>query len=150
MNPSDHRWRGRVGTFLGIALILSGCARKSSEPQPPPQDRSRIVEAEFSPLPEFHRYVVGALEAPDVGLRDPFREGKRIEESSAVPSHRGSKPGPTRFSLLGIVERDGHRTALFRRGSVRVGESLAGWRVIEIAERKVILERNGRTRRLSL
>jgi hypothetical protein len=148
----------RYDRTLFVALVVTAqslglVACSGTEPQESSQNEelSPVVQADVEPLPDFRHYVVGSLAQPGAASRDPFREQ---DEFTSPTQKRGSairnKPRPLRFSLRGIVERDGHRVALFRRGSVRVGESLAGWKVTEIGDRAVTLERNGIRKRLSL
>jgi hypothetical protein len=142
--------------FMALMVMAQGLgliACSAEEAREPAQNEglSPVVQADVAPLPDFRHYVVGSLAQPDAASRDPFRErGEFASPTSKGGSAIRPKPRQVRFSLRGIVERDGHRVAVFRRGAVRVGESLAGWKVSEIGARAVTLERNGLRRRLSL
>jgi hypothetical protein len=148
MNRSEFRWAHAAtsGLLATLLLGLAGCS--AEEPSPAPPSRPPVVQAEAAPLPDFRSFVVGDLQEPEPAGRDPFSEAKSPPPAVAnsAPRHR-AKP---RLELRGIVERDGQSVALFDRGSVRVGERIAGWTVERIDERTVLMRRGDRRQRWSL
>lgn len=138
-----------LAALLGASMLLVSCGGSSSDPEPPPSSQGVVYEAGPNDLPEFRRYVVGEMPEPPAGSRDPFRDESRdrVAPTSKAPARRVPH---VHFQLHGIVERQGERVALLGRGSVRVGESVAGWTVREIGPREVLLVRGDRERRLSL
>lgn len=149
MNRFEKRWSWN---WVAMALLwggVAGCSSSETAQNTPPRPAPPVVQANAAPLPDFHQYVVGALEEPTANDRDPFAELRGASPKSPY-IERPHRRGPIRFTLRGIVERDGRRVALFARGSVGVGETLAGWTVTGIEERSVVLRRGSSEKRLSL
>lgn len=146
MSRSERRNAARLVAVLLGALVA--CAPEEPA-RTKPADPPPLIQAEAAPLPDFHRFVVGDLEEPPNPDRDPFAE-TRTQVRSPVRGRVAHRPTAARLELRGIVERDGERVALFQRGSVRVGETIAGWKVEEIGDRTVILRRGDQRRSWSL
>lgn len=133
---------------LGVLLLIACDGEARDTPPTPPPGRV-VYEAGPNDLPDFRRYVVGDVPEPSTDSRDPFHDGSQAPKPQArtAPVRRAPQ---VHFQLHGIVERQGERVALLGRGSVRVGESVAGWTVREIGPREVLLVRGDRERRLNL
>jgi len=141
MNRSDL-----VILLAGIAL-LAACGGEE------PVDEDWLEDAlhggaaaDLAPLPDFHDYVVGDLATPP-RTRDPFdtRAYQRDAPSAATPA-----PTDDPLDLRGIVQSEGRWVALLGHQSVAQGDRIAGWRVLHIDARTVVLGKGMKTKRLSL
>jgi hypothetical protein len=143
MNRAD-RW------ILTLALIgLGGCGGAQTPPPDAPTG-TPPAQAQLAPVPDFHDYVVGNLPKPASSARDPF--GANASEPRQVAPTRTRTPSTPNVDLRlqGILRKDGRLVAFLGRTIVAPGDLIEGWTVVEIDERSVLLERNGKQRRLSL
>lgn len=137
------------GAFVFL-FLMSGCGdgERSAQPAPTnPRDRAP-VQADVAPVYDFQEYMLGELPGPGALARDPFDD--QGEEPPVVRTQtpvRRSVPAP---QLNGIMRSGDRLVALFDRGSAGKGESVRGWKIVEIDERSVTLQRNGRTVRRSM
>ncbi len=143
---ASHAIRG--GMLVGLCALLglvTGCSKDQSDPAAGRPDRPTIapdgvLEANANALPEFQRYMLGDLPSPGPTGRDPF--GGRSAIEAPLPLAAPSSPSaPSAPNLRGIVRSQGRLVALFDRGSASTGETVSGWRVVEITARAVVLER---------
>lgn len=140
-----------TGAFV---LLTSACARDQhadprSASSPSPAPAREPVEARAHSMPEFREYMVGELPTIGVLSRDPFGTDESETSSRSAPS---TGVGEKRFVpvLTGIVVSAGRRVAMFDVGTAAAGETVAGWRVVEIGERSALLEKNQGLLRVSM
>jgi hypothetical protein len=116
-----------LALFVGLKSIQRG---KSDEPKPELAPEVEVVEAEVE-------------KPPPSGARDPFR---------TQPGSMRGTPGDTTptadVRLVGIVMEQGEKPmAILRSGRKRyyasVGERAAGYMVVSVSEKSVILSREG-------
>lgn len=139
---------------LMVALAGAGCARDRAEPASQAQPNvagsaSAALEADAAAIPDFRRYMLGDLPTTPDATRDPFGLRKSAAAPSEVmaPTTPAPRPAP---ALRGIVRSQGRLVAMFDGGSASAGDAVAGWRVIEVDERSVVIERGSRRLRVSL
>lgn len=144
MNRAD-RW------ILTLVLLGSaGCGEERTPPTPDPQAGAPAVQAQLAPVPDFHDYVVGNLPTPIGSARDPFGANAPTPRKVAPTRTRTPSTPTADLRLQGILRKDGRLVAFLGRTIVAPGDLIEGWTVVEIDERSVLLERNGKQRRLSL
>lgn len=141
----------RSGTLVGLCVLLmvfAACSKDRADPAAGRPDRPAVasegvLEANANALPEFQRYMLGDLPSPGPAGRDPFG-GRSSIEAPVLPAAPASPSAPSAPNLRGIVRSQGRLVALFDRGSASTGETISGWRVVEITARAVVLERASR------
>jgi len=137
------------GTFVFL-FLMTGCGEGEPARTPTPENprQSAPAQADVAPAYDFQEYMLGELPGPGTLARDPFgdqREDAPIVREKAPVRRRVPAP-----QLNGIMRSGDRLVALFDRGSAGKDESVRGWKIIEIDERSVTLQRNGRTVRRSM
>lgn len=156
MNRVESRIRFVCGVLglLGVLALLAGCDREARTDDSAVEHTETTragdtLEADASAVPDFRRYMLGDLPTTGTAARDPFGARARVESSVTPPAKVAPVQQPTP-SLRGIVRSQGQLVALFDRGSAVTGDSVAGWRVVEIEPRAVVIEKDSRRLRISL
>lgn len=133
---------------LGLLLVL-GCGGSEDLPDADwlEDALSAGSDAELTPLPDFHDFVVGDLSAP-APTRDPFdSHAYQKGRPSATPS---TPTAANPFELRGIVASGGRWVALVGSRSVAEDDTIDGWRVRHIDAKSVVLTKGMRTKQLRL
>lgn len=154
MSRTDRRCLRSVCAMGVIAILGSGCSRDrtsdaSGTSSASPAPSLEVIEARGTTMPEFREYMVGDPPSIASVTRDPFGSADRNSAPPATPS-LGAAVNRGVPVLTGIVVSGGKRVAMFDLGSAAAGETVGGWRVIEIGERSALLEKNQGLLRVSL
>ena len=130
---------------LGIVLVVVWTRALTSRPV----YRQRLAPPSFHSSANRPVSTAPAVEKPSVlkWRRDPFALLGAISSeplSTVQKTAVSPKSGGSSFRLEGIVWDSRRPTALINGTMVEVGSSIAGWKVIEIQENRVIIS-DGRT-----
>lgn len=142
-----------LAVLLGLSAAFGAMVLRTASAPPRPELPETPAEASSAgtvsfALPEVRPTPIGRLAA---ALERPlFAQSRR---PPAAPA-----PAPTELdaTLAGVLSAGAERVAIVlapgaQRGlRLREGDEFRGWRVSEIDDRSVLLERDGRTERLEL
>lgn len=135
--------------LVGASAASTGCAGDGERSGDRDLRATPTLGADVAPVPEFEEYMLGDLPSPRAPGRDPFTD-VREEAPAPAPRRISPAPPPAAPSLRGIVRSEGRLVALFDGGAAGRGETVSGWRVVEIDVRSVLITRGERRVRRSL